>query len=69
MTLDENIADNLGLKIAFETFERSVRERRRGNWRNFDDFNDEQLFFASFAFVSYLEIKIFANFIPWIYTK
>ena len=53
MTLDENIADNLGLKIAFETFERSVRERRRGNWRltSLDDFNDEQLFFASFAFV------------------
>ena len=56
MTLDENIADNLGLRIAFETFERSVRERRQGNWplTSIDDFNDEQLFFASFAFVFHL---------------
>ena len=51
--LGENIADSLGLDTVFDAFEEEEREVRQPRLPGFEDLNNEQLFFLTFAKVSF----------------
>ena len=49
MALGENIADSMGLEIIFGSLEENEKERKSPKLPGFEDFNNDQFFFLSYA--------------------
>lgn len=61
LTEDENMADSIGIQIAYSTYKKIAKQKPQTKLPGLENITNDELFFLSFANVSYL-IKYWNNF-------